>query len=184
MSRAIPQLLATFDLETFGGLDPTWGRLIVGVVKPWKEEPIVFRVNRVKSDDSKIVADVINELKKYAIIAAHNGLYFDVQFLNGRALEYNIPPIPPEKKLIDPCQVARKHLGMRRNSLDAIAAHMHLDEQKMHVPAEVWVKAGMDNDKEALNILVERCVSDVRVLECLTERMLPLMRNITPWGSA
>ena len=127
---------------------------------------------------------IITELKKYSILIAHNGLYFDVRFLDGRALEYGLPVIGPNHKLIDPCQIARKHLNLRRNSLDAIAMHLKLNEQKMHLEPEVWVRAGLDNDEEAMETLVERCHSDVRVLEEIAARIFPLTRNINPWGSA
>ena len=86
--------------------------------------------------------------------------------------------------MVDPYLVARKHLNMRRNSLDALAEHMHLDEQKMHLSPEVWVKAALDHDEKAMKTLVARCVSDCAVLEQLATRILPMVGNITPWGSA
>ena len=36
--KVITGLAASFDLETFG-LDPIYGRLLCGVVKPWGQEP-------------------------------------------------------------------------------------------------------------------------------------------------
>ena len=181
--KTIPQLACTFDLETWG-LDPVYGRLLVAVIKPWQQDTMVFQQKVASSDDSAITKAVVEELNKYAILIAHNGMYFDVRFLNGRALQYGLPVINPNHKLIDPCQIARKHLNLPRNSLDAIAKHMQLDEQKMHIGPEVWVHAALDHDKEAMATLVERCESDVRVLEAIAARALPLTRSINAFGSA
>lgn len=181
--KKIVGLAASFDLETFG-LDPVYGRLLCGVVKPWEGKPKVFRMSPVGSNDSTLVTSLVEELSKYSVLFAHNGLFFDRAMLNGRALAYNLPILDTTTKLIDPYLVARKHLNMRRNSLDALAEHMHLDEQKMHLSPEVWVKAALDHDEKAMKTLVSRCISDCDVLELLAKRVLSLVGNITPWGSA
>ena len=94
------------------------------------------------------------------------------------------PVISPEHKLIDPCQIARRQLNLPRNSLDSMAMLMQLEEQKMHLLPSVWVRAALDHDEEAMQTLMERCLSDVRVLEDLAAHVLPLTRNINPFGSA
>jgi uncharacterized protein YprB with RNaseH-like and TPR domain len=176
-------LAASFDIETYG-LDPIYGRVLIGSIRPWHKKPITFRAEHASSDDSALVADIIGELSKYAILFAHNGMWFDRAFLNGRALAYGQPILDVKGKLVDPYQIARKHLNTKRNSLDALASHFHLTEQKMHLSPEVWVKAALDHDENAIKTLVKRCESDTKVLEQLVERVLPLMGNITPWGSA
>jgi DNA polymerase elongation subunit (family B) len=182
--KQITGLAASFDLESFG-LDPVYGRLLCGVILPWgSNEPQIFRVKQASSDDSKLVKTLIEELSKYAMLFAHNGLFYDRAMLNGRALQYGLPILDPKGKMIDPYQLARKHLNFKRNSLDALAAHCQLTDQKMHVSPEVWVKAALDHDKNSMDTIVERCVSDCYVLEQLVERVLPLVGNITPWGSA
>lgn len=183
VKTTIPQLAASFDLETFG-LDPVYGRLLCAVIKPWQQETQLIRVNRAGSDDSALVEAIVKELNKYAILIAHNGLFYDVRMLNGRALQYGLPVLNPHHKLIDPCQIARKHLNLPRNSLDTIAKHMQLDEQKMHLDPSVWVRAALDHSEEDMLTLVERCESDTRVLEEIAARVLPLTRYIGPWGSA
>lgn len=181
--KKISGLAASFDLETFG-LDPVYGRLLCGVVKPWGGEPRVFRVKRAGSDDSKLIVQLVEELSQYAVLFAHNGLFYDRAFLNGRALHFNLPILDTGAKLVDPYLIARKHLNMKRNSLDALAEHFQLPEQKMHLPPDVWVRAALDHDEGAMKTLVKRCVSDCVVLEQLATRVLALVGNITPWGSA
>ena len=177
------QLAATFDLET-SGLDPEWGRVLVGVIKPWNGKPEVYRMRRASSNDQPVVQPVIERLNEFSILIAHNGVHFDSKFLNGRALALNIRGLLPGIKIIDPCIIARKHLNLGRNSLDSIVTHLKLDEGKYHIPPEVWVKATHDHDAEAMRELVVRCQSDVRILEQVAARFLPLVRSINGWGSA
>ena len=182
MAKVTTGLAASFDIETFG-LDPVYGRVLLGVVKPWGQEPKVFRMKRAANDDSKVVKELIEESENYAILFAHNGLFFDRAMLNGRALHHGLKTLSNKGKLVDPCLIARKHLNLRRNSLDSLAAHLELDEQKMHLAPEVWVKAVFDHDEKSMKILVERCISDCAVLEQLATVILPLVGNINPWGS-
>jgi uncharacterized protein YprB with RNaseH-like and TPR domain len=182
--KIITGLAASFDLETFG-LDPIYGRLLCGVVKPWGQEPKIFRIKRASSNDSKLIRELVDELDQYAILFAHNGLFYDRAMLNGRALHYGMPVLDPKAhRLYDPYLIAKRHLNCKRNSLDALATHFQLSEQKMHLSPEVWVKAALDHDEESMLTLVDRCVSDVVVLEELALRVMPLAGNITPNGSA
>lgn len=181
--KKVEGFAASFDLESYG-LDPVWGVLLCGVVKPWGEEPKLFTIGTPSSNDSKIVGELVDELSKYGIIIAHNGMFHDRAFLNGRALHWNLPVLDPYGKIIDPLRVAKRNLNLSRNSLDALAAHLQCDEQKMHVPAEVWQRAALDHDAEAMEIIHERCMSDVRVLEMICQRLMALVGNVTFWGSA
>ena len=179
----MPKLAATFDIETTG-LEAKFGRVVCAVIKPWGQEEELYHLDKIGSDDSQLVATIINELSQYAILIAHNGVMFDVRFLNGRAVAYGLPVISPFQKVMDPVWIARKHLNLERNSLDAIAQHLKLDEGKMHLAPEVWVRAALDDDEEAKELLYERCRSDVRILEIIAAEFLPLTRQIGPWGSA
>lgn len=181
--KKITGLAASFDLESYG-LDPVYGRLLVGVIKPWGQDPQVYRVVRASSDDSKLVAELVEELDKYAILFAHNGIFHDRAMLNARAISYDLPTLDVKGKLVDPYQVVKRQLNLRRNSLDALASFLKLTEQKMHLDPEVWVRAALDHSEADMKTLVERCISDCEVLEQLATRILPLVGNITPWGSA
>lgn len=177
-------LAASFDLECYG-LDPVYGRLLCGVIKPFQYgEPQIYRIAVPGNDDSALTATLVEELSKYSILFAHNGLWFDRAMLNGRALAYGLPILDPKHKIVDPFQIARKHLNTKRNSLDALTNLCHIPESKMHVDAEMWCKVAFDHDEEAFKIIIERCVSDVRILEELAIRTLPFMGNINPFGSA
>src|SRR5574341_1334361 len=115
----IEGLCCSFDLEAFG-LEPAYSVLMCGVVKPWGGKPKLFRQEVVGANDSELVGQLVEELNRYAILIAHNGLFFDRKMLNARALHWNLPILDPHGKFIDPCQVARRHLNMGRNSLEAL----------------------------------------------------------------
>ena len=141
-------------------------------------------MKKASSNDRPVVEPIIERLNEFSILIAHNGVHFDNKFLNTRALALDIRGLLPGIKIIDPCLIARKHLNLGRNTLDAIVTHLGLDEGKYHIPPEVWVKASHDHDREAMKILVERCKSDVRILERVAQRFLPLTRSINGWGSS
>ena len=143
-----------------------------------------FVVDHASHDDSDITRQLIDRLNNFSVLIAHNGIRFDVPMLNTRALAAGIRGLSPGIKHIDPCKIAWRHLNMQRNSLDAIAAFLQLDEGKYHIGPEVWVRAALDRDKQAMKTLVERCESDVRVLEDVASYFLPLTRSFNGWGSA
>ena len=179
------KLAATFDLET-SGLEGAWGRLLVASIKPYDSDTITTftaRKARERSNDYDIVSETVDELRKYAILIAHNGKRFDIPFLNARALAHGLPLMPPTTKIIDPCTIGWKQLPGLRKSLDALAQHLKLEEGKMHVGPEVWVTAALDGNHASFDILEERCESDVRVLEKVAEAFAPLMRNVDAFGS-
>lgn len=176
-------LICSYDLETTN-LNGSWGRILCGVIKPWGEEPELYTMKRANSDDSKVVKQLVDRLNQFSVHVAHNGRSFDRPFLNTRATQLGIEGLRTGQKLIDPVVVARRHLRTGSNTLDALSQHFGLDEGKYHIPPLTWVKAALDNDREAWAEIHERCLSDVRVLEKVLERLLPYLGNITPFGSA
>jgi len=176
-----------FDIETTG-LDADFGVVLCAVVKGWEKEPVIFRTDSKRhkpSDDSLVVGQTIDELRKYDILVAHNGVYFDKQYLNTRALRWRLPQVLlPDTKIIDPVKLARTHLRLGYNSLDRLAQHFGTEHQKQDVNGQIWVKAGMDNDKEAMDEVVQHCVNDVLVLQDVMELLRPFVRKIDSWGSA
>lgn len=180
------ELAVSYDLETFG-LDPAYGRILCASVKPWNGELYTFTrdIGKTGSDDAKLVADVIEYLNQFSIHITFNGVFYDKKYLNGRALANGQDTvIGPSHKQIDPYQIARLHLNLKRNSLDAVSTLLNLSEGKMHLPPDVWVRAALDHDKAAYTTLIERCESDVRILEEVAKKALPMTRLINAFGSA
>ena len=176
-------LICSYDIETTN-LNAAWGRVLCVVVKPWGRKEEVFRMTRASSDDRRVVEAAIHRLNDFSVHIAHNGRNFDRPFLNGRATMLGIEGLKTGQKLIDPCVIARRHLRTGSNSLDALSQHFGLEEGKYHIPPEVWVKAALDHNREAMLTLVERCKSDCRVLEGVAKHLLPYVGNINAHGSA
>jgi uncharacterized protein YprB with RNaseH-like and TPR domain len=165
--------VASFDLEC-SSLNADFGIVLCGVVKPQDGEPIVFRGDELnkkwrskRSDDSALVKAIVGELGKYDILAAHNGLKFDVPYLRTRCARWGLSPVP-RYKLIDPVLIARRSLKMSYNGLERIADFLGVN-CKTPVEGRLWLQASLDGDKEAMDKIVDHCVKDVEMLEYIID---------------
>lgn len=196
--KEIDQFIATFDIEA-SNLDPEFGIVLCVCIKPWKEKVKTFRLEDYQhegmpwSDDSLLVAAVIEELNKYGTLVAHFGLLYDRKFLNGRALFHRGNAssecreqalVSPEGKLVDTWAVAKRTLNKKSNSLDTLARFLGVTETKTILHPRYWLAASHDHDTQAMDYIVKHCVMDVIVLESLTSRMRELIGPINKWGSA
>lgn len=191
-SLASPMRQVVFDLETFS-LTRDWGVTMVAVLlvhggangAEWyvlrADEQQAWREGR-RSDDRELVTQILQVLQGCHIAYAHNGANFDIRWLRTAALKYRLkfPPL----KLVDPAKVAWAKYGLGRNSLSALANYLELDEEKMPVSQEVWRRALMDDSRPDFNILVERCKSDVRLLNEIASRVTGDVGLIDQRGSA
>lgn len=185
-----PLTQGVFDLETFA-LDRGWGILLVGsILVHGKGEPKLYTFDLrqsskwpgTRSDDSELGAMILEVLGECSILYAHNGLNFDIPWLNSIALKYNMPPL--HAKLIDPVQVARRKYRIGSNSLANIADFLGAPEKKMPLSADVWRKAIFDADDDAWALLRDRCESDVRVLNYIAGKITRDVGMIDYSGSA
>lgn len=177
-----PMRQIVFDLETWG-LDRGWGVTLVAsfLVHGGPEGPkritlkhrdsAAWKAGK-RSDDQEIAEDVfriINGNGSGAIAYAHNGDRFDIPWLRTVALKYGLQM--PRIKLVDPCAIAWKRYRIGRNSLEAVADFLQLEQSKFHISPEVWRGALMDDADECWDLLVKRCVSDVDLLNEVASRV-------------
>lgn len=186
-----PLKQAILDLETFS-LDRTWGVTMVGSIlihggggasqmktfdlrmcSGWPDK---------RSDDSELASAILAELWECDIVYAHNGLNFDIPWLNAVALKFRMPRL--QVKLVDPVQIARKKYRLGRNSLSSLASFLGLEESKMPVSEDTWRGALLDNDGECWRTLRARCESDVRLLNEVAKRVVRDVGMIDYQGSA
>lgn len=181
---------ATFDLETTS-LNADFGIVLCGVILPHdsRAKPIVFRGDKSnpkwatkRSDDSKLVAEIADELAKYDVLIAHNGQRFDLPFLRTRLAKWHLPPMP-KKKLIDPVLIARNQLKMSWNSLEKLADMMGCNA-KTEVSGDLWIRAALDGDKKAMDYIVDHCVADVVMLSNVFDKLKSYVSGINTYGSA
>jgi len=128
------------------------------------------------------VSDLLEALEDIDVVVAHNGVGFDLPFLRTRSIVNGLPPVNPIK-ILDPCRLARKQFRFSGNSLASIAQALETDHQKMPLAPQFWARAISDGDQEAMDMIVERCVSDVEVLEEITFRVRGFVRSIDVLGS-
>lgn len=189
---AAPMRQIVFDWETFG-LDRGWG---VALVVSWiihggadgpsrgtlklRDYPSWKSGNR--SCDRDIVADFLKVYGDCHIAFAHNGDRFDVKLMRTIALKYQLPM--PRIKLQDPCKLAWNKYLLGRNSLEAVADFLGLEQSKIHVSPDTWRKALMDDDGPSWDTLVTRCESDVSILNEIASRVSGDVGMLDYWGSA
>lgn len=186
-----PLKQAVFDLETFS-LDRGWGVLMVGSIMVYGDgEPVqhTFDLRETeswkrgeRSNDSELGARILRILSDCHILIAHNGLRFDIPYLNSVALKYGMPRL--NAKLVDPVQIARQKYRIGSNGLSNLAAFLELPEQKMPVGADVWRTALFDANPDSWQTLRERCESDVRLLAMVAGRVMGDVGMIDNKGSA
>lgn len=174
-----PMRQIVFDLETWG-LDRGWGVTLVAsfLIHGGPEGPKRITLKHrdsaawksgKRSDDREIAEEVYRILGNGGIAYAHNGDRFDVPWLRTVALKYGLQM--PRIKLIDPCQIAWKKYRLGRNSLEVVAQFLGLEQSKLHLGADVWRGALMDDDEGCWDLLVKRCASDVDLLNAVAGRV-------------
>lgn len=184
-----PVRVAVFDIETTG-LNASFGRVLCAAIQFYGPEELkVFRADQypewkkgLRSDDSKLVADILAALEPADIIIAHNGVNFDTAFLRTRALIHGLPPVHP-KKIVDPVLIARKVFRFHSNSLESIAAMLGTDFKKTPVAPQYWITALADGNKESLDYIVTHCIKDIYVLEEIAKKIMPYAKQIDSIGS-
>lgn len=181
--------IATFDIET-SHLCADFGVILCAVVKPHMKgaKPEVFRGDELNPDwdtkrsyDKPVVRSLLDALNDYDVLIAHNGLKFDLPFIRTRLAKWNLKPLP-EKKLIDPVQIARNKLRMSGNSLDKLASFIQANS-KTPVRGDAWLKAALDGCRKSMNYIVEHCIEDVNTLDSIVDMVKPYSTAFNAWGS-
>jgi hypothetical protein len=176
--------IAVFDLETTD-LKADFGRLLCGSVLSYPAmEMRTFRIDEINNGsiakDGPLAVAIRDEIERHHISAGYFSKGFDISFLNTRLM------IAGERKMtpmlhIDPIWFYKGWRGLkfRSSSMKVVAKVLGLEETKMDVPDSVWIDA-RHGDKESLDILVDRCESDVRITMDIICHALDnrLMKNI------
>ena len=169
-----------FDIETTD-LEGHFGRMLCCSVLTYPSmEMRTFRWDDYSddpSDDSVLVTKARDHIESHNISCGWYTKGFDIGFIRARLAACGERLLKPMLHF-DPMWGYKGWRGVKIGSasLKNVSEFLGLSEQKMAVPKEVWVKAGMGN-KEALDILVDRCESDVRVTwecaqHCLNNQLL------------
>jgi uncharacterized protein YprB with RNaseH-like and TPR domain len=179
-----------FDLETWG-LDRGWGVTLVGsflIFKGGAVERITLTQRDTeawkrgeRSNDKELAERIFDVLERAHVGYAHNGEFFDVRWLRTVALKYDLNM--PRIRLIDPAQIAWRKYRLGKNSLEAIADFLGLKQSKLHISPDIWRHALLDDRDEAWQLLVDRCESDVELLNAVAGAVTRDMGMIDYSGS-
>lgn len=160
--------IAGFDLETTH-LKANFGHILCGVIQPLGEKAKVWRIDKQPGfgkspasfvNDRPMVREMIEYINdNVEIVITHYGTYFDLPFLNTRALYWKLKPPAPVAH-IDIWKVARKQLALTSNRQATVNDLIAAEHQKYKPGWEVWRKAQY-GDRKALKTLADYCANDV-----------------------
>jgi len=173
---------AVFDIETTK-LEGHFGRLLCGSVLSYPSMEIkTYRWDDYSpdpSEDADLAVAIRDAIESHTISCGYFTKGFDIGFLNARlaAGDHRTMRSMPH---LDAIWAYRGWRGLKigSSSMKNVAEFLGLDEQKMDVPKIVWVKANSGN-VEALDVLIDRCESDVRVTWKIAQHVLDnrLLKN-------
>ena len=148
-----------------------------------KSKAYIFRGDEVPfhnpddfADDREIAIATRDELEKYDVVVAHNGILFDRKFLNARLIKVDARPIKPIF-FVDTMWIVRTH--MRASSkLDNVQKFLGLPDEKTDITWDNWQRA-LSGDTKAMDVIVKHNKQDLLVLEQAYWRLLPAMRTLS-----
>lgn len=116
-----------------------------------------------EEDDKEIVASMWRLLDSADVVVAHNGLRFDLPYLNSRFAYHNFG-MPSPFKVVDTCKIAKKYFRFPANSLKELGVYLGIEVPKLDTDFQLWVDC-MEGKKEAWEYMVEYNRYDVKLLE-------------------
>ena len=171
-----------FDVETTG-LKADFSIVLSAVIKPFKQEPIIFRADNYtpwclghRLNDQEICRDITNELSQHAVIVTHYGAKFDIPYTRAKMIRYGLPPLPP-MFAVDTYSLAKANMLVSRRRLEALCEYLSLG-QKTSVEGNLWMEAAMNGDKEAMDKIVEHNIQDCVLLEKLACLLFPYLKSL------
>jgi uncharacterized protein YprB with RNaseH-like and TPR domain len=182
---------AVFDLET-SDLAGDKGIILCGCIQSSTQKAMItFRTDDLnagwkkgkRGDDSAVSKAIADCLSEHDVLVAHNGTRFDLPFLRTRLARWGMKRLP-DLKVIDPLSIAWRKLRMTRNSLGNIADHIGIKDKKTPLNMSIWMDAILNGSRKSMDLIVEHCVADVKVLEGVLNLVRPYVKVLDDRGSA
>jgi DNA polymerase III epsilon subunit-like protein len=156
-------------------------RAIICICYKWEHEKIVkFLKWDNKQNDKKMVQAIVKVLGEADEIVGQNILDFDIAWIRTRAIFHNIIT-NPHYKIIDTLKFSRRNMYFNSNKLDYLGKYMGFGG-KIKTEFGLWKKILLDNDKNALALMVKYCKRDVVLLEKVYKRLADHMPAHTHSG--
>lgn len=187
-----PKILI-FDIETSPSITYTWGRFKQNIaLSQVAQDPImltwsakwlynpeimsdkVTKEEVLKFDDFRIVASLWDLLDEADIAVAHFGDYFDIPFMQSRAIINGFKPFSTIKS-IDTKRVAASQFRFPSNKLDALGTYFGLGN-KIETTFDLW-KGCLAGNQESINKMSKYNDQDVILLEEVYLKLRPYIRS-------
>jgi len=180
--------IAYFDME-FSNLKADIGRIICGSIYTYPSSRMVtYRIDEVNNGkdlhyDGKIAKLIRDKLDAHDLIVTWYGKMCDMPFLNTRLAAAELDPVKRRFHLDLRWKASGPYgINPRNAKLSTVAEFFGFQDQKMIVPVEIWVRA-QAGDKEAIDILCERCESDVMLTYQAYWKLLPFVARLERFGN-
>lgn len=182
-----------FDIETSYYLVPTFNfwktninpdniikeKKIICICYKWQSDDKVHTLVWDKNqDDTKLIKDFIQVIKKADELIAHNGDKFDIKEIRTRALLTENLMFPVYRTL-DTLKKARQYFRFPSNKLDYLGKVLNLGRKLDHEGMKMWIDICEHKDKDALAKMIEYCQNDVILLEDVYHAMSPYIYHNT-----
>lgn len=139
----------------------------------WDELPIERR-------DLYLVQHVAEIIAEADVLVGHYSLRFDHRFVQTRCLVHGLAPIP-DTAHVDTWAIAKYQLKVNNNRLATLAKTFGCDNEKAELPWWVW-RRSKAHDVEALKLMSEYCLQDVRTQYDVTQKLLPIAKKMPNWN--
>lgn len=174
-----PARILLFDIETTNLAADFAQLLCVGHKWLGQKKVTCPRIDRsqrnFRTAEKQLLKDFLAVYETADVVVTYNGKMFDVPFLQAKALEHRLPPMPNPSH-VDLYWTAKHNLRISRKSLQNLAYYLGVKHEKTPVEGRIWVDAMM-GVPSALNYIVKHCKADVLVLEDVYDRLRPYVRQ-------
>lgn len=135
-----------------------------------------------KSDDKRVLQDVIAEMNKYDILIGHYIFGYDLPWLNTRADVHHLPPLRKWFFLDTYLMAKQQRLKTDRKSLAFLVDHFGIEGTKTAIYPRAWNNIRSQNRaefEEAKLSIVTHCELDVEANRNLFDRLFKRSLNMS-----
>jgi uncharacterized protein YprB with RNaseH-like and TPR domain len=181
--------VGVWDIEAMG-LNAGFGYMLVSGIAPLnckkKSDVHITRISDFHGprdtknywNDSEMVVDTIEQLKKFEYVVTYNGKWYDAAFTITRAIRTGIEWSLVDTKHVDVYQLNRKRFRVNNRSLEGLIIHLDCQMQKTKLRPQTWARAGCGN-VDAIEEIVIHNIQDVLSLAEATRKILKT--TSIPW---
>lgn len=149
-----------------------YGKKEVHCINAWDYKEWGKDVN----NDYHVAKAIYEVLKDADAVVTHNGKRFDWKFLQTRLAAHGFDLLHNITH-IDTKETSSRHLFSFNNRLGYLGEWLTGDKKLKHEGWDLWVKVH-GKDPKAMDLMERYCKQDVKLLEKVFKRMVPLFNNM------